>query len=204
MKKFTLRECLAIVAIVGLVGLAQVVLAGESKYAAATTATDPGVTFASQKTVPLKVKAANYSTDTSLGALTYYQRTTASPYYPTTAATSGATVVWAANTGIAMTNGDHVVYQHSNGTVLKTTVASATATNVTLATGLTLAGATGDRLYDLEIGWVQVVGENLTAAGTNKVGTTTGDPLYVTRNDSPLYVQVNSETNSSVGVTIGE
>jgi len=181
-----------------LVLAAGIVQAQETKYSTSTTAVSPAVTFAAQNGRQAVVML-NTSCDKTLGAVTIYAKD--SKYIPTANATNGATVILITNTGGAVTTNDVVVYQHANGTVDQTTIASCTTTSVTLTAGITVAGATGDRLYKLATKNKITVADNTAAAGTNKLATFSGK-IFCAPGDSPIHVTMDSSTNSCLSVTV--
>lgn len=107
---------------------------------------------------------------------------------PTANAPNGATVISVANTGNIFTTNDLIAYVHADGTVDYTTASANSATTVTLAAGISSAGASGDYIYELS------------QQGTLSIGTTalnlSGDMIFVTPVDSPLRV-LNSGTNDN-------
>jgi hypothetical protein len=95
-----------------------------------------------------------------------------------------------------------VVYVHANGTVDYTTISSsANATNVTLAAGISVAGAAGDYLYEVTQQGAILLGIPGTGYGTNETINLAGD-LFATPGDSPLYVVVDGTSNALLQVTI--
>jgi hypothetical protein len=191
-----------LLAVVGtLVLAAGLVMAGEeTKYSTSSTATSPALTFGPNVSGKTVVTAVSASTDVTLGAVKFFARD--SKYLPTTVATNGATLIRIVNTGIAVTNADKVVYMHASGVCDYTTISSATTTSATLTAGISVAGAAGDALYKITQAGQIVVGANATAVGTNALLNLAGECIFATPGDSPLYVTVDSGTNSCLQVTV--
>jgi len=168
---------------------ATMLIAGDSAYDTGTTAAE--VTFGPNPYSQTVIKAIAAESDKAASVVKIYSKT--AKYFPTTSPTNGATVIAIANTGTAVTNGDHVVYWHADGTVDKTTVASATTSNITLAAAITVAGADGDAVYELGQDW-QI---DLGAASLEK----TGD-IYYSPADSPVYVVADGTSACFVAVSI--
>ena len=168
----------------------------ETKFAAHATAS--AVTFGpgQGRTV---VVGLNTTTDLEDSVVKFYARSGA-PLAPTADTALSGTIV-ALATGHGLTTGDHVAYVHANGTVNKTTLAGHAAGNVTLTAALTVAGATGDRLYKLTEQGRIVVGGNGTTSGVNDHVNLTGK-IFATPIDSPLYVLLNSTSASVLQVTV--
>lgn len=174
----------------------------ESKYARGTTSA--AVTFGPGQG-RTTVKSVNAISDLEDGEVQFWARGTAGKKAPShTTALSGTGIGIAnSNYGSAspcFSNGDHVAYVHANGTVDKTTVSTASLTNVVLAAGLSVAGATGDYLYELTQQGAIVAGFEGAGAGTNDNLNVTD--CFVTPGDSPLYVLVTGTATSMVLVTV--
>ena len=189
---------LAVVSIVMLLAAAMVGHAGESKYAAHATAA--AVTFGpgASHTVIESV----YGVSDKLASECKIYARTGNAYAPTSTPTNGATVIAIANTGTAVsTNTAVVVYVHKNGTLDVTTVSAATTTNVTLAAGISAAGATGDYLYALSqqgslAGTVQA-----TAGITNILYKAEGGAVFESPGNSPVRVVLDGTAAAKVTVT---
>jgi hypothetical protein len=146
-----------------------------------------------------KITGIHAKGDTNLAAVAIYARTsTTRRYAPTETPTNGQTVIAVANLAYTtdlnkMSNADHVVYAHADGTLLKTTLSAASTGTVTLATALTKAGAAGDAIYEIK------------QAFQIEVGTTAlnqyGGHVFAVPWDSPCYVLLSSGTNATLGVT---
>lgn len=181
---------IAIVALFAIVGICTEAQAFESKYAAHATASAVSFGPGSHQTFIKNIWAKS---DKAGSVLTFYTRSGA-PVAPTAVATNGALIISVANTGNVLTTNDVVQYVHANGLILQTTVASNTDTTVTLATGLTQAGAAGDRIYELSSAAVFPVG-----AGTLSLQ---GDALWVSPANSPVYATLDSNTNGYLAITV--
>lgn len=184
---------------IGLIAGAVISQAQETKYATSATAVDPAVTFGPQigRTY---VTAISASTDTPNGVAKFYVKS--GKYAPTETPGATATNILITNTGIVVTNSDKVVYVHANGTVAYRTISLASATNVILSSALVVTGASGDYLYEVTQGGQMAVGTSATGPGTNTVVNVSGDALFVTPADSPLYVTLDSDTNTTLQVTV--
>lgn len=182
-----------------LIALAAIVLAGvlcaigaESKYSTSATGTNT-VTFG-PVSGGFKVTGLYLTGDTNPCQLIFYSRGSgAVRYAPSVTPTSGQSVIWFTNPSSAVTTGNHVVYMHANGTVHKTTITAGTPTNATMAAALTLAGATGDYLYEIVPAW------QMTYAGT--AISEFGGNIYAVPPGWPLSLQMLGGTNSIIGVT---
>jgi len=120
---------------------------------------------------------------------------------PTTSPTNGATVIAISNSSYGFTTNDTVVYQHSNGTAVYRTISSATTSNVTLNSGISVAGASGDYLYEITQQGQIYVGMYGTGIGTNDNKTAEG-MVFVSPGDSPVYVVLDGTSNTCLQVTI--
>jgi hypothetical protein len=172
--------------------LAPSVQAGQSKYASHATAA--ALNFGPSPYGQQEVSAIFAKSDKATAAVKLYMKGGAEKALITAAPTSGAVTVSISNSGNAFTTNDLVVYVHGDGTLLYTTVSGNTTDTVTMATGLTQAGAVGDALYEL------------TQQGEFSLGTTAlnegGHTLWVVPADSPLRVLADGNTNVVVNVTI--
>jgi hypothetical protein len=168
--------------------------AAESKYSSTSAGATIAVTFGSDPGAQQEVTAILAKSDKPTAAVKLYARGGGGKQAINVASTSGAQVVYFANASLAVNTNDTVVYQHSDGTLLATTVASGVTTGgVTLTTGLTKAGTTEDTICEV------------TQAGEISVGTTAlnaaGQVLFVAPANSPLYVTLDSGTNAALTVT---
>lgn len=137
---------LAAMVLTGVLSLAA--FAAESKYT--TSAAGSAILTFGPSPSGFKLTGLYAQSDTTTAPVVFYGRGTGSKRYtPSATPTNGQTVIALANTAIATSNGDHVVYVHANGVLDKTTVASATLTNVTLTAAITATGASGDYLYEI-------------------------------------------------------
>lgn len=187
------------VLIVLLTAMAMPAFAQETKYAAG--ATSAAVTFAPGSLGRTLVKAVAATTDKAGGVVKFYARGGAEKVLPSATPTNGAFVIDLVNTGYAFTNGDVVVYVHANGVCDRTTIADASLTNVTLTAAITAAGATGDALYELTQQGQMLVGMLGTGVGTNDVLNVSGDVLFASPMDSPLYVVLDGTAACVLQVT---
>lgn len=168
-------------------------VAAESKYttsAAGSSIVTFGPTPGGFKVTGLYAKA-----DTNPCPLVIYSRTSASSRKaPTAVPTNGQSVIAVANTAVAVSNGDHVVYVHANGALLKTTVSAATATNVTLATALSTAGASGDYLFEINPAF-QIDVPSATPVSEY------GGNIFAVPGEWPVSLVLAGGTNSILGAT---
>jgi hypothetical protein len=133
-------------------------------------------------------------------AVKFYART-GNAYAPTASQTNGALLIAVANSSLALTTNDVIMYVHANGTLDYDTIAGPiTTTNITLTTGLTVAGASGDYIYELSQQGQIVVGYDGAGVGTNDGITVSGD-VFVTPGRSPLYAVLDSTSNATLQVT---
>lgn len=193
-RNYNISGVLAAVSIMSAIFFAVVspAVAGESKYATATNTA--AVTFGADPTSQQEVTAILAKSDKATAAVKLYARGGAGKALINVASTSGAQVVYFANASLAFNTNDLVVYQHGDGTLLATTVASGVTTGgVTLATGLTRAGSTVDRIYEV------------TQQGQLDIGTTAlnvaGYVVFVGPADSPIYATADGNTNVTLTVT---
>lgn len=164
--------------------------AAETKFASGSTSA--AVTFG-PGTVLTQIKSAYATSDTAAGYLKIYARGGAGKRAPTATPTNGATVISILNTGNAYTTNDIVAYVHANGTTDLRTVSENTTTNLTLSSGISVAGAAGDYVYELtQQGQITVGSGNLATAG---------DYVFATPGDSPLYCVVNATNACAVQIT---
>lgn len=195
----------------GLVGVATVAtlligvltaMAQETKYASGTTSA--ALTFAPgvSRTVVDSVYATSDKED---GAVAFYARGSAGKVAPSATPTNGQMVISVANASFdssaGMTTNDRVVYVHADGTTDYRTISASTATSVTLSAGISVAGATGDYLYEVTQQGAIVVGFDGAAAGTNDTLAASGR-VYVTPADSPLYVVLDGTAACKLMVTV--
>jgi len=182
---------------------ALVAVAGlESKYTSHATSAAVNFGPGTGRTVAKSIYA---TTDKEGGCVKLYARASAGKAAVTAAPTNGATVVYIANASYSaaagFTTNDLVMYVHSNGTLDYTTVSAATATNITLAAGVSQAGSTDDYVYELSQQGEIIVGFDGTATGTNDTLATTGD-VFVTPGDSPLRAVLDGTATAKIQVTV--
>jgi hypothetical protein len=180
--------------------LAVPALALQSKYVTGTSSAD--LTFG-PRTGGLTVKSVYASTDKEDGAVKFYARGGAGRVAVLAAATNGATVITVANSSYGLTNGDDVVYWHSNGAVEYDTIDAATTTNVTLTSGLSSAGTTSDYIYEITQQGQIVVGYDGAGEGISDALQTSGD-VFATPGDSPLYVVLDGTAATVLQVTVDD
>jgi hypothetical protein len=191
MKKFLV----GIVMTVATVGMA---VAG-SQYASDVT-TNTAVNFG-KSPAGYRVKCIQASSGINGSTISVYGRTAASPYLITGTAGSSITNLYIANTGIAVTNGDLVIYQKKDGTATYHTIQDASSlTNCVITPALTGSVTTnGDYLFELkQIGYANLGNTNTSGVA---VGNYSGDNLFQTPSDSPLRVLLTSGSNSYLSVT---
>jgi hypothetical protein len=186
-----------------LMALAMVGLAGsETKYSTSTSATACTATFApgSGQTV---VKALVTSCDYSLGAVSFYART-GGPLTCTAVDATALTTCTVVNTSYALTNSDTVVYVYANGSAPEyRTVSAASTTYVVLSSALSSTTSASDKIYEVSLQGKITVAANGAGAGTNTLTSNLGD-VFATPSDSPLYVSMQSTTNTSMNVTVSK
>lgn len=171
----------------------------ETKYAAGTTSA--AVTFGPTRG-QMVVKSINATSDKLNSAVTLYARPSSlSKYAPTATPSLSATHIKITNTGYALTTNNSCVYVHANGTCDYRTISTATLTNVTLSSGITVAGAAGDYLYEVTAQGAAVVGYYGTGTGTNDALNLSGD-LFAVPGDSPLYVVLDGSGTAKLMVTV--
>lgn len=171
--------------------------ASESKYD--TDLTAAAVTFGpvNGRTI---VKSVYGTSDLDGATFKLYART-GNKVAPTTSPTNGATVIAISNASSTITTNDHVVYVHDNGTLDKTTVSASTTSNITLAAAITVAGATGDFVYEVSQQAQLDFSTTGAAVGTNVYGKFEGF-VFATPGDSPLYVVLDGTSNAVINVTV--
>ena len=176
---------------------AVVAFAQETKYQAGTSSA--AVTFGP---VPGRqaVKSVYATTDKSGAVVKFYARGGAGKAAPTTSPTNGAQLIYVDNTDNAYTTNDVVVYVHANGTLDQTTVSANTTSNLTLAAGITVAGATGDYIYELTQQGQVAFDTAGAAVGTNKHGKFEGT-VFDVPGDSPVYIVLDGTSNAVLQAT---
>jgi hypothetical protein len=187
MKKIALFVCAALVAGVSFAGSL------ESKYDADANTTSAVVFGPAANGGQTIVKAVSAVSTGTAATVKFYART-GSKAAPSATPTNAAVVIYVANTGNIFTTNDLVAYVHADGSVDYTTVSANTATTVTLAAGITSAGASGDNLYELSLQGQR----NLGAAAVDIAG----DAIFVTPSDSPLRVLNDGTGGNSLTVTV--
>ena len=135
-----------------------------------------------------------------------YAKGSAGKTAPTYNAALNDTTIAIANASFASSAGyttnDSVVYVHANGTVDYRTVSTANATNVVLSSGISVAGASGDYLYEVTQQDQWLVGHYGTGTGTNDTIDRTGAMLFATPGDSPLYVVLDGTATAVLSVSV--
>lgn len=193
MKTTNALFALFVTLLLGLLGIITPARAGDSKYATTSTGGVAAVTFGPAGTAHSQITAISAKSDKSTSVVKLYSFTGANRFQITTASTSGAQAVSFTNASQTITTNDVVVYVHSDGTVLGTTVASGVSTNgVTLATGLSKAGTTNDYIYELT--------QNFEAS----VGTTALNSFGFVAFDAPagpVYATLDGNTNATLSLT---
>lgn len=136
------------------------------------------------------VKSLYVKSDKAGSVVKFYARGGAGRANITTVSTSGAQVVSFSNPSAAFTTNDTVVYVHSDGTLLYTTVAgSETTGSVALTTGITKAGTLNDRLYE-------VTEQMELPVGASSALNPSAGWIFATPSDSPLYTVVDCSTSA--------
>lgn len=173
----------------------------ETKYSASTSATACTALFApgNGQTV---VKALITSCDYSLGAVSFYART-GNPL-TVSAVSASATTCTVVNTSYALTNSDTVVYVYASGATPEyRTISSASTTAVVLSSALSSTTSASDKIYEVSLQGKITVGANGAGSGTNTLTSNIGD-VFATPADSPLYVSMQSTTNTLMQVTVNK
>ncbi len=165
--------------------------AGESKYD--TTTNSAAIDFGPNAWGPVVVKSLFASSDSATATVKFYVKS-GDRVTPTVAPALAATVIECVNTDYALTNGDEVIYFHPAADAVDyRAISGATASNVTLSSGISVAGTLANQIYEL------------TQGGEISLGTTAmseqGDYLFVSATDSPVRIVVDSSTNGSVQAT---
>lgn len=187
-----MKKILAITALVAVAGVS-FAAALQSKYDADANTTSSVVFGPAGNGGQLVVKSVSAVSTGTSATVKFYVRT-GSKLAPTANATNGAQVIYISNTGNVITTNDLVAYVHADGSVDYTTASANTASNVTLAAGISSAGASGDYLYELALGGQR----NLGAAAVD----ITGDAVFATPTDSPLRVLNDGTGGNSLTVTV--
>ena len=163
----------------------------ESKVS--TAQTNSPVNFAARPG-RIIIKNLHAESDKAAGLAKVYART-GKGLTVTSAPASGATTILVANASAQLEDNDLIIYQHSDGTVDYSTVASTNTTvSIVLNDAISQAGTAKDRVYELS-----QQGQFDVGAATV---TYTGEALFATPNDSPLRVLVDSGTNGYVSVSV--
>ena len=185
-------RCVLAGAIFGFIGILAIIQAAESKYDTGTTAAehDFGPTPSGYWVRGLYAKS-----DKAASVVKFYLRYLTA--VPTATPTNGAEIIYISNASFAssagFTTNDIVVYSHANGTLDRTTLSAATASNVTLAANITVAGATGDKLYKLTEQFELPLG----ATSLNPAGSY----ICAVPGDSPLYIVADGTAVVSCAAT---
>lgn len=136
------------------------------------------------------VKSILAKSGTATADLAIYART-GSPSTLAVAATNAQRVVYFPS----VTSNAFVVVDYGDGNVSAHTLSAVTASNVTLATGLSQAAVANQaKLYSLnKQGSLYIA---------NTAFNESGDALFVTPSDSPLYINCSGITNNYLTVTV--
>lgn len=202
MKKWMTKMGLAALAAsaVCAIGAALAFGAPETKYAASLTSASPAVTFAPGvgRTV---VRSVQTSCDVALGTVTFWDTAGGRQRYNVSAVSGSTSNVPVSNVGYGLTNGDSVVYVYASGaTPVFAAVDASSTTNVVLSTPIT-APVLGDAVYEVAVHAKITVAGNSATNGTNVLGDYSGD-ILATPGGSPLYVTLQSNTNTTLSVTV--
>lgn len=187
MSKMKFFAMMAVVAILFSAG----VIADQSKYDSTGT-TSREVLFGVSPT-GYKVTGLYCVSDAAASTVDFYTASGSGRNPIVTASTSGAQVIYIDNPAHACSTNDVVVYVHSDGTLLKTTVASSTTNSVTLAAGISKAGTTSDYLFEVAATYALPVGSS---AALNPNG-----DIYAVPPSSPLWVTLGSGTTATLAVS---
>lgn len=205
MRTLKMEKLIGIVLVLGiLMSAAIVAMAGSktTKYAAGTTSAT--ALFGPNVYGQLTVLSCNATTDKEDGVVKFYARGSAGKTAPTEEEVLSETEINIANASwnaaAGYTTNDMVVYVHANGTCDYRTVSAATATNVTLSSGISVAGASGDYLYEVTLQGEIIVGFDGAGVGTND--TINAQNCFATPNDSPLYCVLDGTSNAVLTVTV--
>jgi hypothetical protein len=193
MTGFRLVELVVLIAV--MTALCLPALAQETKYASGIASA--AVVFgpaAGKRTI----QSVYSTTDKAGGTVKVYAKA-GGVAGPSVAPTNGQTVLTMSNTDYAFTNADTVVYAHVTGALDYTTVASATTSNVTLTAGVSAAGSTDDRLFEVTLQAQLDFDTSGAAVGTNKYGKFEGS---VFSGYGPFRVVQDGTSNSVVNVTV--
>ena len=174
----------------------------ESKYA--TGSTSAAVTFGPKKTAGCILKSLFAVSDKLSSVVKVYARPASlSKFLVSITLSNGATHIPITNTGSAIGNSATVVYWHANGTCdLRATAGSGnSATNITLSSGISAAGASGDYVYLITQQGSMQVGFWGTGAGTNDVLSLQGE-VFGTGADSPLYLVLDGTSACTINATV--
>jgi len=167
--------------------------AGNWESKVSTAQTNSSVNFAARDG-RLVIKSLHAESDKVAGVAKIYGRS-GTVNTVTTAPASGATTISVANVSAQYVANDLIIYQHSDGTVDYTTVASTNAaTAIVLNAAISQAGTAKDKIYEL----AQLGQYDVGAATVSYIG----EAIFATPNDSPLRVLVDSGTNGYVSVAV--
>lgn len=110
--------------------------------------------------------------------------------------TNGQTVIPLDNDPRVLTNGDAVVYWHIDGTADYTTISASTASNATLATGISSAGTANDTVHEMTVAY------RLAGSATNSQWA--GTPLVAWPAMRPVRLSVGATSVCSIVATVAE
>ncbi len=184
------------ISVLALICAASVSKAGElTKFATSTGGLDSVVLFPAARTAQ-RIQSLYAIGNDSSSNIFYYAVGGAGRRVVTAAPTNAATVIAISNTGLAFTTNDMVIYSHVlTGTQDYTTISAATASNVTLAAGITEVGSVVDVLYELTLqGNTVLTGTQFTWTGPN--------PLFAAPPDSPIRLVAGTSTNANIQATV--
>lgn len=192
MKKTMKIVCASVWALVLLLA---VICQAETKYGAGVTAAGVGINFAASQgerdlTAISAIAGANNET------VDVYLRN-GNACTPTESGTTNMQVV---NVGAAITNGDTVILQHTDGTAQYATVAVGSTTNIALTSALSPAWTNGLRVYEVAVAGKIPMGQTNTdgIASLN----VNGNPLIRIPGDSPCRLFMDSATNNYLTATV--
>jgi len=162
----------------------------QSKYAAHATAS--AVNFPASRG-SIVVKALHAESDKAAGVAKVYARTGSG--VTVSSANDAGTTILVPNVSAQFVATDLIAYQHADGTVDYTTVASTNTTvSIVLNDAISQAGTAKDRVYELS----QQGQFDVAAATVSYIG----EAVFTTPNDSPLRVLVDSTSAGYTTVTV--
>ena len=173
-----------------IVGIGTAALAGNlSKYAAHATASAVNFPANSGRTI---VKMLHAESDKAGGVAKIYVRS--GNGVTVSSANDAGTTILVPNVSAQFVANDLIAYQHADGTVDYTTVASTNTTvSIVLNDAISQAGTAKDRVYELsQQGQLDVAAATVTYT----------EDIFATPNDSPLRILVDSTSAGYLTATV--